>query len=382
LNQNRMSDINDLHAFASRLGEKIIASGTRGDFGGPAWDDQTFNQLALELFELQFSQNPAYRRFCESRGVAPGMAGDWASIPAIPTEAFKELTLSCIPEAGRDVVFHSSGTIGQRPSRHFHSRSSIALYEISLWSWFAPHLLPPREAQPGWLLVLTPGRETAPHSSLVHMLEHIASRSEWSSMLFACRTAEDGTWEIKGPEIIEFLENAASSGRTGLLLSTAFGLVQLADLLAAEGRRFELPAGSRAMETGGYKGRSRTLPKAELHRAITRWLGIPANRIVSEYGMSELSSQAYDHTAGSLLRAGERVFHFPPWARAQLVSPETSAPVGDGETGLLRVFDLANVFSVAAVQTGDLGVRRGHGFELIGRAENREPRGCSLMAGK
>jgi hypothetical protein len=153
----------------------------------------------------------------------------------------------------------------------------------------------------------------------------------------------------------------------------------LSDLLASEGLYFALPPGSRVMETGGYKGRTRTLPKPELHQEISRRLGVPADCVVTEYGMSELSSQAYDQAAGDLLPPAGRVFRFPPWARAQVVSPETAREVADGETGLIRVLDLANVFSVAAIQTGDLGVRRGGGFALIGRAENREPRGCSLM---
>jgi hypothetical protein len=88
--------------------------------------------------------------------------------------------------------------------------------------------------------------------------------------------------------------------------------------------------------------------------------------------MSELSSQAYD--------AGNRQFHFPPWSRAQCISPETGREVREGETGLLRIFDLANVFSALAVQTEDLAIRRGSGFELVGRAELSEPRGCSLMS--
>jgi hypothetical protein len=94
--------------------------------------------------------------------------------------------------------------------------------------------------------------------------------------------------------------------------------------------------------------------------------------------MSELSSQAYDsetiHSSSVI-----RHFHFPPWARAQIVSPETGCEVRDGESGLIRILDLANVFSVLAIQTEDLAVRRGDGFELIGRAEMAEPRGCSLM---
>jgi hypothetical protein len=129
------------------------------------------------------------------------------------------------------------------------------------------------------------------------------------------------------------------------------------------------------LETGGYKGRSRTLPKAELHALITERFGVPTSHIVCEYGMSELSSQAYDQVLDA-----SHAFHFPPWARVQIISPETGREAADGEAGLPRVFDLANVFSVMAIQTEDLAVRRGDGFDLIGRAALSEPRGCSLMA--
>ena len=132
------------------------------------------------------------------------------------------------------------------------------------------------------------------------------------------------------------------------------------------------------METGGYKNRSRSMPKAELHALITERLGVPPENIICEYGMSELSSQAYDSGVRSQ-NSGVREFQFPPWARVQIISPETGREVADGETGLIRIFDLANVFSVAAIQTEDLGIRRGDGFELIGRAQLAEPRGCSLM---
>jgi O-acetyl-ADP-ribose deacetylase (regulator of RNase III) len=174
--------------------------------------------------------------------------------------------------------------------------------------------------------------------------------------------------------------------------------VHLLDFLAEQNLRFELPPDSRVMETGGYKGRSRTMPKAELHSFITERLGVPASHIICEYGMSELSSQAYDLGALASRRqvpllhseklAGEtpalpdrvtRHFRFPPWSRVQIISPETGREVAEGETGLIRVFDLANVFSVMAIQTEDLAVRHADGFELIGRAALAESRGCSLM---
>jgi hypothetical protein len=165
------------------------------------------------------------------------------------------------------------------------------------------------------------------------------------------------------------------------LLGTAFNFVHLLDHLTERRQSYELPAGSRVLETGGYKGRSRSMPKETLHGLLAGRLGVPADRIVCEYGMSELSSQAYDSAIGPsrITFHASRVFHFPPWARARIVSPETGREVAEGETGLIQVFDLANAWSVLAIQTEDLGVRRGRGFELLGRATAAEPRGCSLL---
>ena len=128
------------------------------------------------------------------------------------------------------------------------------------------------------------------------------------------------------------------------------------------------------METGGYKGRSRALSRKDLHAALSTALGIPCEHIVCEYGMSELGSQAYD--SGEDAR---RLFRFPPWARVQIFSPETGREVSDGESGLVRVCDLANVASALVVQTEDIAIRSGDGFELLGRATVAGPRGCSLM---
>src|SRR5262249_2664482 len=145
---------------------------------------------------------------------------------------------------------------------------------------------------------------------------------------------------------------------------TAFNYVHLLDALAAESADWRLAPGSWALETGGYKGRSREIPKSELHAGLELRLGLSRARIVCEYGMSELSSQAYDDARPGdqeLDSPSVRNFHFPSWARVRVVSPETGREVADGEPGLIRVWDLANVWSVLCVQTEDLGVRRGSG---------------------
>ena len=442
-NKNRMTS--ELSTFAARLRGSIHSALPAEHFGG----------LALELFALQFAANAPYRKICEARRVTPLTVHHWTEIPAVPTAAFKELELSCLPAAERTTVFHSSGTTEQRPSRHFHNAESLAVYEASLWPWFTENLR--FTIGDLRLLCLTPPPAQAPRSSLVHMFEVIRRKLGADESAFVGRVDAAGAWSVDVTLAQAALRGnrrreEADPGAPGnppphgggydvplLLLGTAFSFVHLLDYFGEQNLRFQLPPGSRVLETGGYKGRSRTLPKAELHALITERLGVPASHIVCEYGMSELSSQAYDQAAelegwnlphpgplpterenrrppagvasevGNLnarnslfpLPGGEgqgegkrhdqtaslvvpaataRVFHFPPWVRGQIISPETGGEVADGETGLLRVFDLANVYSVMAIQTEDLAVRRGDGFELIGRAALSEPRGCSLTA--
>jgi len=360
-----------LAQFAAQLRAFIASPATR--------EDAVFNRLALDLFALQFACNAPYRRLCEARHVAPGGVSHWSGIPAMPTRAFKDFELTCLPPAERSRVFHSSGTTGQTPSRHFHSAVSLELYEASLQPWFRRHLR--ADGFGGRLLSLTPPAHQAPYSSLVHMLATLARVGPPGRASFLSRVAPDGAWELDVARAAAEVEQACAEPQPLLLAGTAFSFVHLLDHLAGAGRRFALPTGSRVMETGGYKGRSRVLPKEALHRLLTDRLGVPPDFIVCEYGMSELNSQAYDQIAGFPRNTPNetRPFHFPPWARAVVVSPETARAVAEGETGLLRVCDLANGFSVLAVQTEDLAVRRGEGFELIGRAERAEPRGCSLL---
>ena len=329
-----------------------------------------FDSLALELFALQFQNNFAYQKICEARGRTPKVVEHWTQIPAVPTAAFKELELTCLAQNERTAVFYSSGTTEQKPSRHFHNAESMAVYEAALWTWFHFHF-----GTDGQLVFLTPNQNAAPRSSLVHMFETVRKEFGLPESAFVGQVADDGMWTADFAVTVQKLKAACEQLKPVTLLGTAFSFVHLLDYFAANNLTFKLPHGSRAMETGGYKNRSRILPKNELHSLIAERLGIPQNKIICEYGMSELSSQAYD----SEIQNVGRGFHFPPWVRVQIISPETGLEVCDGETGLIRVFDLANVFSVMAVQTEDLGIRRGDGFELIGRAQPAETRGCSLM---
>jgi len=193
----------------------------------------------------------------------------------------------------------------------------------------------------------------------------------------AGRLAARTTW-VTGPHGLDAarawraLGDAAAAGEAVLLLTTSFALVQLLD--AAPDRSVRLPAGSRAMLTGGFKGRSRTLDPGELLALAQARLGLAPEAVADEYGMTELTSQAYAARAGEPLVA-------PPWLRLRVVDPATHEELPPGRQGLVAFFDLLNLDNVSALVTSDLGVldERG-GLTLRGRAPGAPARGCSLTA--
>lgn len=378
--KNRMSELLEIGEYAARARAFITAA-----VAHPLpTDTDAFNSLARELFALQFRLNAPYRRFCQARGVTPESVSDWTQLPAIHTAAFKYDELTLIPPGARATYFQSSGTTAQR-SRHFHHAITQELYENSLLAWFGQCMpgLEKTAIQRRWIS-LTPTPTQAPHSSLAHMLGKVVERWGGEAAAWTGYSDSQGGWCVDLEATAKALANACSDSRPVTLLGTAFSYVHLLDYATERRLAWQLPSGSVAMETGGYKGRSRVLPKAQLHAEISQRLGLPRERIVCEYGMCELSSQAYDCAPDmdslALRGLAERAFHLPPWARARLISPEHGGPVGVGETGLIQIIDLANLSSVVAVQTEDLGVRELSGFRLLGRAIEAEARGCSLMA--
>jgi hypothetical protein len=340
----------------------------------PEWaeDDLRFGELALALFAHQVEHCEPYRRFCERRGAVPGKLSSWREIPAVPTGAFKEVALRCFPAERCVHAFRTSGTT--RGARGVLELDTLELYEASLLPTFCRFLLPDlRPARPeATLLVLAPSPAEARDSSLSHMFG-VAIREVGAQ---GSRFFVSGG-ELELPALLAALEGA-DPALPLLLGGTAFAFVHLLDALTAMGAKLALGEGARIVETGGFKGRSRSVPRAELYLALEERLGVPLERIVNQYGMTELASQFYD----SVLREPEapRRKLGPPWARARIVDPETGADAADDEVGVIQVADLGNTGSVAVVQTADLGRRVAGGFEVLGREPGAEERGCSLAA--
>ncbi len=350
-------------------------------FDRGALSDGEFGELALRLFRIQARMNLCYRRFLEASECRVEALTRWEEIPCVPAAAFKELDVTSLPLADRKHVFRSSGTTQRDRGRHYHSDLSLALYEQSLLDWFQWHLVSSEgESSTLALASLTPPASAVPESSLVHMFDVVAKRGGYSETEFFGTLSESGGWEVAMERLIAFLRRRISLEQPVGLVGTAFNFVQLLDFMGERGLQFKLPEGSCLLETGGYKGRTRALSKAELYGALCQSLGVSQSQIICEYGMSELSSQAYDLRMGVDLGAKtRRLFRYAPWARVRLVSPETGEEVPSGQSGLIQVFDLANVWSVMAVQTEDLGVKEGDGFELLGRSQEASAKGCSLL---
>jgi len=338
----------------------------------------SFNDLALRVFRFQCRENATYGAFVDRRGARPEKVGGWEEIPSLPTRAFKTAPLVAGSPGAVEAVFRTSGTTGGPGARGEHHIRSLALYRAALSPNFRAHLLP--EGTPLPVLALLPSPAEAPDSSLSFMVGEVASWWDEEGRSFFA----DPRTGIQEEAFRRALLAAEEKGGPVLLAGTAFAFATWLESARARGWEVALPAGSRIMETGGYKGRVRALSREELYGGLEEVFGVPPGRVVNEYGMTELLSQFYepilaDPRPGSSEEAGAVRFHRPPpWVRTRALHPLTLEPVPPGEVGILAHLDLANLGSVARILTEDLGTVVPGGFVLAGRTPGAEPRGCSL----
>ncbi|HHX41573.1 MAG TPA: long-chain fatty acid--CoA ligase [Armatimonadetes bacterium] len=339
----------------------LIDSGDESDAG--------FDRHARALFAYQHAHNEPYRRFCTARGITPDRITHWSQIPAAPAAAFKAFDLTCTPPEHAARIFRSSGTTGRASSRHYLSAAALDLYDRSLRAGFARFVIPDGARLPIWALVPSP--EAAPESSLSHMLGSLMAQDPDLDHRFF--------WGEHGPDIPALAWALTGVREPLVLFGTAFAWLLFFDGHAG---RFALPDGTRVLETGGFKGRTREIPREELYALFTERLGVPPARCLAEYGMCELCSQFYDVLLQPSPAGGQepRRKQGPPWIRTRILDPRTGEECPPGVPGVLCHYDLANLNSVLAVATEDLGVGAGGGFELLGRVSGAELRGCSLTA--
>jgi hypothetical protein len=326
---------------------------------------EPFDALALDVARFQAEYVPGYARLCAASGARPDDALSVADLPAVPTDAFKVARVFAFEPERAEVVFRTSGTtVGARGA---HAMRRVDTYDAAAVAFgratFAlglPACLP--------VLVVGPSPSQVPDSSLAHMCERFVRELGVDAPPDAAFFVRDGQVDVAS---LRARVRGLPRDCPALVLATSFALVHLVDAVGSD--VLALPAGSRVMQTGGYKGRSREVPAGELRSAMARLFAIDEGSIVSEYGMTELSSQLWEAPGGV-----HGVYAEPPWARVVPVDPGTLAPVAPGAVGLARIEDLANVDSAVVVLAQDRVRRVPGGVELLGRAPGAPPRGCSI----
>ena len=328
-----------------------------------------FNDLALRIFAHQLRYNEPYAKYCVARGVTlERMPPDWEAIPPVPTQAYKEAALCTFDPNDAFLVFETSGTTRGIGGKHYMETSG--LYDGALLAGFHDAMLRDH-SEPLRYFQLVPNPAERPQSSLGYMMDRVAEvygdyKGGWY--------LHDDTLDVEG--FVRDARVAISEGAAVCIAGTAFAFVNLLDEFKAHGiRSLPLASGSRIMETGGFKGRTRIVERSELYDQLGAAFGLPSHRIIAEYGMTELTSQYYDSTFDAV-----RIKNSPPWMRPRVVGPD-GRTLPNGIVGALVHVDLANRSSCVAIQTEDLGVAAPDGgIVLIGRERGAQLRGCSLDA--
>ncbi|WP_242203942.1 LuxE/PaaK family acyltransferase [Aestuariivivens insulae] len=309
-----------------------------------------FENLALKVFKFQFENNRVYRSFCDLLYKHPSEITSVKDIPFLPIQFFKSHPVLS-SEANIEATFTSSGTTGSSTSKHYVT--NLDIYTQSFSKGFQKFY---GNIEDYVVLALLPSYLEREGSSLIYMVDNLIKRSNHP---------ESGFYLNDLNELKDTLTTLDTNGKKVLLIGVSFALLDL-----VEQHQFNLEH-TIVMETGGMKGRRKELIRIELHDRLQKGFGV--NAIHSEYGMTELLSQAYSK--------GQGLFSCPPWMQVLTRDTEDALTVqGYGKTGGINIIDLANINSCAFIATQDLGCVYQNGtFEVIGRFDNSDIRGCNLM---
>ena len=330
---------------------------------------EPFDQLACDIARFQVENVEGFARLVRARNLDPKTWTRASEIPAVPTDAFKHARVSAFSESETPITFRTSGTtIGARGAHPFRTTATYDAGALAFGRWG----LIKSYDEISKIVVLGPSPTELPDSSLTHMTDLFARTLATSYDPATTYFMEDGVLDLARLDEVVARALVTNSGPL-LVLGASFAMVHFLDAIGDA--QFRLPAGSRVMQTGGFKGKSREVDAIALLNDLTRVLCIEENDVVSEYGMTELSSQFYQPTAHGAPRG---IYGEPPWTRVIPVDGETLAPALDGEIGIARIVDLLNVDSAVVVLAADRVKRVQGGFELAGRSPGAPPRGCSI----
>jgi phenylacetate-coenzyme A ligase PaaK-like adenylate-forming protein len=313
--------------------------------------DDDFNSICLDICRFQYETNPVVNEFSKLLGIKPSDLDTYEKIPFLPVSLFKDHEIISGDGLQYEKVFTSSGTTGSIPSKHFIR--DLSLYRESFTRTFRMFYGDPSSYL---FLALLPGYLERQGSSLVYMTDCLIKESIHNGSGFFLD-------DLKG--LHQKLKESASDHKKTILLGASFALLDFAE-------QYPMDLGDAIiMETGGMKGRRREMIREELHEILCRRFNV--EEIHSEYGMTELLSQAYS--------AGNGIYRTPPWMKVLIRDtndPLSLLPVG--QTGGINIIDLANIYSCSFIATQDLGRLHDDGsFEVLGRFDDSDVRGCNLL---
>lgn len=313
-------------------------------------NQKQFEKIALKTFRYQYENNLVYQEFCDLLHTDVQKVKTLQQIPFLPIQFFKSHTVVSNNEAPQ-AIFTSSGTTGMTTSQHLVT--DVSLYEESYRRGFSQFY---GNIENYVVLALLPSYLEREGSSLIYMVEDLIQLSN---------QPESGFYLNNHDELIEKLIELDSQGQNVILIGVTYALLDL-----IEKRKFQLQ-NTIIMETGGMKGKRKEMIREELHQQLCAGFGVSS--IHSEYGMTELLSQAYS--------LGEGIFECPSWMQILIRDTEDALSyITDGKTGGINVIDLANRNSCSFIATQDLGKKYANGtFEVLGRFDNSDIRGCNLM---
>ncbi len=309
-----------------------------------------FDRATMEVFRYQAINVPVYREFLHALNVDPGHIRHPEQIPFLPVELFKSRQI-IDRDHEPEIIFESSGTTGMVRSRHFVADKE--LYRRSFTAGFERFYGPVS----GWcILALLPSYLEREGSSLVYMVQRL---------IRATGHPDSGFFLHDHDALMRTLRKLQKTGQKTILLGVSFALTDLAESIQEDLSNIII------METGGMKGRKKEMLREEVHTLLKKSFNVTA--VHSEYGMTELLSQAYS--------SGQGVFHTPPWMKIMIRdSHDPFALLPPGNAGLINIIDLANIHSCSFISTADLGQLNNDGsFEVLGRMDNADIRGCNLL---
>jgi phenylacetate-coenzyme A ligase PaaK-like adenylate-forming protein len=314
-------------------------------------DDEMFEMAALEVFRFQYQNGNVYQKYCKLLGCDPSNVRSLDDIPFLPVEFFRDFMILCPEGRTADLYFRSSGTTSSEPSTHHVADAEIYLNSLHLG--FSHFWGTPSDYR---ILALLPGYIEQGHSSLVFMMKHLMELSG---------DEQSGFYLDDHKQLNRVLMESLSDGRKTMLLGVSHALLDFGEQYPMNFPDLKL------VETGGMKGRRVEMVRDELHARLTENYGV--KRVASEYGMTELLSQAWATEDG--------LFRTVPWMRVLLRDPND--PFGmmpTGRSGGINVIDLANLHSCSFIATQDLGRMHPDGrFEVLGRFDHSDIRGCNLL---